>query len=89
MGQVARELGYLGEDLWDLTEDVMANINVGCRKLYKLAKRAGITHSQWSDNELYVVSLGYNGGGNVKYPAEVIQRIKDGSAKGYLEKGYA
>lgn len=63
MGQVARERGFTGEYLTELC-DPINGIEQGCRELARRMKNAG--------GDVRKGLLGYNGGGNPKYPDLVL-----------------
>lgn len=66
MGQVARELGFTGPSLAELT-DPYTGIRYGCMKLRECFDRR--------NGQLEEALLLYNGGGNLKYAAEVMARM--------------
>lgn len=85
MGQTARELFFLGEDLWELVDPAI-NIELGCKRLrygMRLAMEKG------SANPINDMLLSYNGGGNPKYDDEVLHRITNGTAANYLDSLHA
>lgn len=74
MGQVARELGFRGESLGELLIPE-TNIELGCRILNRhLEKTADVD----------AALLRYNGGGNKRYPKEVLSRIDSGEIREIL-----
>lgn len=74
MGQVARELGFRGRYFTEL-EEPGANINLGCRHLANLIRRAGSERGGL---------LRYNGGGDPRYPEKVLGHIGSGRIKEVL-----
>lgn len=66
MGQVAKEFGY-HDDLIDLLVDPEKALQIGCKVLSSKLKKANGN----VENGL----LMWNGGGNKKYPQEVLARI--------------
>jgi soluble lytic murein transglycosylase-like protein len=83
MGQVARELGFSGENLFDLYEPAIG-IHFGVMKLaaeIERAKKRGVTEY------LTAALLRYNGGGEPRYPEKVISKIRNGHAKNLLHDG--
>lgn len=65
MGQVARELGFVGPFLSELC-DPDTGVDWGCKKLADCMKRA--------NNDETAALLRWNGGSNAQYPAQVIAR---------------
>lgn len=71
MGEVAREFDFTGLYLSELC-DPAVGLEFGCRRLAKaLAKAQG---------DQAAALLGWNGGANVNYPAEVLARVENYSA---------
>jgi soluble lytic murein transglycosylase-like protein len=68
MGQVARERGFEGEYLTELC-DPEVGIEYGCRELARRLKNAG--------GDVRKGLLGYNGGGNRKYPDLVLEHYEE------------
>lgn len=66
MGQVAREMGFVGGSLAALC-DVDTGLDWGCEKLKKCLDAA--------DGNVVMALLRYNGGGNPNYPYEVKARM--------------
>lgn len=75
MGQVARELGFAGPFLAQLT-DPKTNFEYGARKL---ARCFGVTRG---DTELAL--LRYNGGGNKEYPGKVLAVLDSKEWQGFF-----
>ena len=72
MGQVARESGFASTSLAELCDPVIG-IDFGCKILAaRLARAKG---------DVPAALLSWNGGGNVNYPAEVLARTRNYSAK--------
>lgn len=67
MGQVAREFGFSGDYLTELT-DPLVGLEYGCRKLRQCVDRA--------NGDVRQALLLYNGGANPKYPDLVLQHIE-------------
>jgi len=67
MGQVARELGFTGPSLLELT-DPDIGVEYGCKRLQQAFHRHG--------GDLELSLLDYNGGGNPQYADQVIARIQ-------------
>ena len=68
MGQVARERGFKGEWLSELC-DAAVGIEYGCRELARRLKNTG--------GDVRKGLLGYNGGGNPKYPDLVLDHYSE------------
>lgn len=66
MGQVAREYGFGGPHLSELC-DPEIGLEMGCKYFSALMGKAG--------NNVNDALLRWNGGGNPKYPSEVMARI--------------
>lgn len=66
MGQTARERGFLGDLTWLLYPPIGAHW--GCVQLARLLRN--------SKGDVNAALLAYNGGGNKRYPNEVLGRIK-------------
>lgn len=65
MGQVARELGFAGRFLTELS-DPDTGVDFGCRKLQ---------HCIASHSDAETALLAYNGGSNAQYAAQVLGRM--------------
>lgn len=74
MGQTARENGFMGE--FEELFDPETNIDLGSKILSKKIISSG--------RDIRVGLLRWNGGGNPKYPDEVIERIKSGGVQKLL-----
>jgi soluble lytic murein transglycosylase-like protein len=68
MGQVARERGFTGEWLTELTNPEVG-IEYGCREL---KRRLDLAHG-----DVHSGLLGYNGGGDPAYPSKVLKHYND------------
>lgn len=68
MGQVSRERGFIGEYLTELC-DPAVGIEYGCRELSRRLKNAS--------GDVRKGLLGYNGGGNPKYPDLVLAHYEE------------
>lgn len=68
MGVVAREYGFRGPDLCELTDPVV-NLEFGCRKLADCMTDA--------KGDVRVALLKYNGGGDIHYPDRVMANMKN------------
>lgn len=80
MGQVARELGFASDEMFDLF-DVRQNLTIACKKLSADLNVIKKLQPEAPEETVTAKLLRrYNGGGNPAYPAEVIGRIKTGEA---------
>ena len=69
MGQVAREEGFLGASLAELTDPELG-LDAGCKHFAAIAKRIGAA----PDADVAYL-LAWNGGGNPAYPSQVLARL--------------
>lgn len=67
MGQTAREFGFDGAYLSELL-DPATGLKYGCKKLSREMDKA--------NGSVAAALLGYNGGGNADYPAQVMARME-------------
>lgn len=66
MGQVARELGFGGKYLSELC-DPFVNLQYGCKHFSNKLKSHNF--------DIRRALLGWNGGGNLQYPDQVLERV--------------
>lgn len=84
MGQVARELGFNGNDMFDLLQPEI-NLKYG---LLKLNNEILLAREKYTSGSLaYVYEkalLRYNGGGDPNYGQVVLRKMQDNSAHNFL-----